>query len=301
MHSHQERTTNPSLQSDSCSRTVPLHGTWNTSSADIKEWTFTPRVHCNAAVVSNEQARSCLRDRRVFALGNSIARQFAFELPAVVDNAPVVARVDQKGLCSKTGLAPERCETRFGDGSVAWSAWFLYFDGLPTRPAHPDSLIPGWEVDTCGHLNVSDCVRSLTEGASADDIMLTNVGIAYALWDPDSEEDVQAWRRAAVRNFIAGVNSVFPGTVVYMPVSPMRNSHAFGEFPKRLTYERAERLNELVLEEILQGSSWHVFDVWSMMKPVLYTPVYNDAYHFQGVGTRAGWNILLRMLCEFSP
>ena len=77
-------------------------------------------------------------------------------------------------------------------------------------------------------------------------------------------------------------------------------SHAVElSFPQRYVQERAERYNEQVMTLFLAETDWHLFDVFSVNRPVLYAtpPLYADGYHFPGLLTQIGWHIILPMLC----
>lgn len=48
---------------------------------------------------------------------------------------------------------------------------------------------------------------------------------------------------------------------------------------------------------LAEAPDWLVFDVWSMMLPVLHSGLYADDFHFPGKLTQRAWHVIARMLC----
>jgi hypothetical protein len=79
-----------------CGSTWPLRGSW-LKQGEVNTWTFEPSAcqqHPEQPPSSSssttttrvyETLKTCLANRRVIILGNSIGRQFAFELPVLLD------------------------------------------------------------------------------------------------------------------------------------------------------------------------------------------------------------------------
>ena len=130
-------------------------GEWLRPTSDIATWRWQARRAGGSMGgggggggnnLTAAELRACYRNRTVYSLGNSIARQFAFELPTYLFGEAVPARGTQKNLCSKSGgAAPELCAVISADGTVtARDAWFLYLDGVPTLPG--GTRWPGWRA-----------------------------------------------------------------------------------------------------------------------------------------------------------
>ena len=204
-----------------CGRTWPIRGAWSITN---NEWRYAPS-NCEMAPLAAPGAAAplarCLENRRVFALGNSVARQFAFELPALINNVPRVSISEQKVTCAKDTLNLERCVLDAGNGTIVRPLWFLHLNGWPgsgLELVRPDIYLNpkrGWEGDVCGTMPVEDCLRGIFGDAPPEsDVLLFNIGIAYAIWDPAGVEDVRTWRLDAARAFIRALRATFRGTVV---------------------------------------------------------------------------------------
>lgn len=285
--------------SPSCGRTWPIYGTWTSPPDDYAAWSYAA-ANCNGTQLPLPALIKCFQQRTVYSFGNSIMRQFAFELPAFLFGEHVPDRSAQKNACHKVGEAPELCNVTSLDGTVkVHDAWFLYLNGRPTMPTTRATYIaPAWELDTCGDLAVQPCLKSLLAAASPDDILLINPGIIYCLLDPLGVENIRNWRLSEAKAFVAAVRASFSGTVVFVGVSPMQSSGDSLVFPMRYMQERAERYNEQLIPFILrEAPEWFVLDVFSIALPVLYTPLYVDAFHFPGPLSKTVWQYLGGMLC----
>lgn len=281
-----------------CGKAWPLHGNWSYQ-GESSHWNYTTQG-CNGSQIELSRLHECFRERTFFILGNSISRQFAFELPRLLFDEPVVARIDQKGMCSKVGNVPESCNVDLPRiNTTARHSWFTYLDGKPVGPPKPDGWVPSWDSDTCEGFHPDDCFHLLVQNNTADDVLIFNVGLQYCHTDPTGVENVMEWREILMRRFIDRVRRYFRGTVIYMNITPIQSSSEILDLPFRYVEERAERFNEEFIRIILaHAPEWYIFDAFSMCKPVLYTPLFNDHVHFQGHLTRVGWNIMAHMICS---
>ena len=167
-----------------CGRTWPIAGAWSRTSGT---WSYRPS-NCEmaplAAAGAGEPLAQCLAGRRVFALGNSVARQFAFELPTLIHNSSRMPIEEQKVTCAKDALDVERCVIETGYRTVVRPLWFLHLNGWPggglefVRPDIYLSPKRGWDGDVCGKLPTEECLRSIFGESQASDVLLFNIGIA---------------------------------------------------------------------------------------------------------------------------
>jgi hypothetical protein len=322
-----------------CGSTWPLRGSW-LKQGDVNAWTFEPSAcqqHPEQPPNSSSSSSSttttttrvyaalktCLANRRVIILGNSIGRQFAFELPVLLDLQQRVDRAQQKEQCLKSTGA--RCVLNVGQNTSVWSAWFLYWDNMHANVTHPPQAQPGgwrfwvkegWEMDVCGRSSTIDCITGIIGSSEESDVLILVIGISYALWDPVGVApwDLQSWRQHQIAKFADVLKTIhFKGTVVVITPTPMQS---FPDIPffwdssspdwdssstdhrrgNRYLQERIERYNEHVVPFILQNTNWHIFDAFSMNHPVLYSNLYSDELHFPGRLTALSWRVLIPIL-----
>jgi hypothetical protein len=276
--------------------------------------------------------KTCLANCRVIILGNSIARQFVFELPVLLNLHQRVDRAQQKKQCLKSN--GEVCVLRVGQNTSVLSAWFLYWDNMHANITHPPQArgpsIPQfplgwapdwdrgegrWELDVCGRSSTIDCMRGIIGSSEESDVLILVIGMTYAVWDPVGVEpwDLKSWRQRLIASFADVLKKInFQGTVVVITQTPMQS---FPDVPffrqgegedadlrpgNRYLQEQIERYNEHVVPFILKHTKWHIFDAFSMNYPVLYSDLYNDEFHFPGRLTALAWRVLIPIIgCNF--
>jgi hypothetical protein len=297
-----------------CGRTWPIVGAAVTEGAVA--WGFNA-TNCGAAYYSGPlladapaptfvSLERCLARRRVYIWGNSVTRGFAFELAPMLDNSARVSREEQKARCAKLpNPSGDRCDSAVGDSTSVLYAWFQFFDSSPFRPAPSPPPLPEYDgvlhkvnelVDTCGIEAPRDCFGRLLKDATADDILILQVGYYYALMDPHTVpvREQRLWRQAHVRAFIALLKELFPGTVVYMNVAPALVTTASASWSD----VRTTTWNEMIMPLLLAETDWLVFDLWSVVSDFVGSPLFEDRIHFPGRLTQIGWGFLEQMLCH---
>jgi hypothetical protein len=283
-----------------CGKAWPLKGEWNRE-GEPEEWEYVPEG-CDGSTFPLEGLTDCFKGRTLYLFGNSITRQFAFEVPRLLYNMSVVPRTDQKGLCKKIGGEPETCRVELPTPDMTIvHAWLLYLDGRPPEPT-ADSFWGNWDLDTCGDYdiyNADECFSKLIGEHTVRDVLIFNMGGIYCLSDPVGVPNVMEWRQDLMTRFIRRVRHTFKGQVIYMNVSPVQSKEDMLAFPGRYNEERIERFNEEIVPMVLEKApDWKIFDVFSLTKPVLYSSLFADSCHFPGHLTRLAWNILGRMICQ---
>jgi hypothetical protein len=147
--------------------------------------------------------------------------------------------------------------------------------------------------DVCSEMATYDeCFLHLNlQENSEKDILIFNMGILYALQFAKGVTNQREFRQERVLGFIAKIQSMFKGTVVYMNVSPMMGDEG--------TYERAKEVNRDIVEVILVKTDWLIYDVWNVNNPVMHNQgMYSDTWHFPGYLTSIGWDIILSAICN---
>ena len=208
-----------------CGRTWPVWPDWqhlNDSSKAI----YTTKSCELPPFLSREEMTQCLMGRKIYLIGNSIARQFAYHVPLLLGSEQDVPdRESQKKHCAK----------EFGSGGCSIDApfdvkirsfWFLYFNGKPSLGTIKETAVKkgGWEEDICGSYGVDECLQNnifKEFQPQSSDLLIVRVGIIYMLFDPVEIQDVSSWRKNELRSFIRALDSNFNGTVVWMTESKL--------------------------------------------------------------------------------
>jgi hypothetical protein len=261
-----------------CSRTWPMWPVWN-GTEDPKTATFTTETCSLPNFPTKEETTSCLANRRLFLLGNSIARQFACHAPLLLGHA---------GEAEDRKSQMKACPKEFGAGACSIDApynvsvrshWFLYWNGRPRMPPRPDSRIsPTWERDCCGDFGVKECLEKVVFNDAAtrsSDLLVTNVGIIYTLLDPSNMQNVWQWRVEHLRAFIQALDELFKGTVIWMTGSKQASSSQ-DVFTKDPAFffadERTRRLDLEIMPIVLAETNWTIYDnYYHINEPLAYT------------------------------
>jgi hypothetical protein len=134
--------------------------------------------------------------------------------------------------------------------------------------------------------------------SAPSDVLVMNMGIAYALWRPQGIEPgaLGEWWRAQVRTFILTLKQVgYRGRVVYFPATPLRRQNQPDSWQQIDT--DISRFNSEILPVILAEADWIFIDLVSVVRPVLYSHLYEDAAHFPGLLSQIAWHLILAALC----
>lgn len=297
------------LRAAHCGRTWPIAG--NATLDPVAG--YTPR-NCIAAAYSLPleplprtfpALARCLANRSVYIWGNSVSRGFAFELEAMLDNSARASREEQKARCDKLpGSDRDLCEIAAGFSTKILYEWILFMDARPFQPAPAVAPVPELDAfasgsslaeDKCGEQTPRECFSAIFEGASERDIFICNLGYVYAIMDPHSirASKMTAWLEAHIRDFIALVNEIFPGRIIYMNVAPAEITSASAAWND----VRIRLWNDLVLRIVLKETDWLVFDLWSVVSDFVGSSLFEDRIHFPGRLTQIGWGFLEHMLC----
>ena len=299
-----------------CGRTWPIRG-FSNMTGPAHTWGFSP-TNCAAASYATPQPpdsppltsfptlSKCLARRRVYIWGNSVSRGFAFELGPMLESRTLISRDEQKQRCSKED-ANSAClsDERIGDGTTVLYQWITFMDARVFQPSPsanplPDTFgrpenDPNQISDVCEAQAPRDCFGRILAGADVNDVLIINVGYAYGYMDPHTvpERDMLLFKIEHVRTFVALINDLFPGTVIFMAVPPTAPINVSGVW----NYARLIHWNELVMQIILAETEWLVFDLWSVARDFAGSALYADAVHIPGRLTQLAWGFIDQMLC----
>ena len=160
------------LPADSCGVVTPYEGVVRASDPP-----FFHASSCRAFAFSAEQAHACLAGRRVFIIGNSVGRGYAFELRAMLARAAAASREEQKEQCAKA--PPEERDGHsqscvFDAANV--SVHYLWRQYLSEEPPWK----PGGEGDFCTSTPIRECYGRFFEASREGDILIFQQGLVYA-------------------------------------------------------------------------------------------------------------------------
>lgn len=222
------------------------------------------------------QARACLAGRRIFVLGNSVARAYVFELPAVLDAGGREQRAEQKRSCSKVSNGDQAqhansCSLDLVDGVRAAFLWRQVFGEV--APGFPIAA----EGEFCYGMPARDCHAAFFNGSRAGDVLLITQGLLYARYPMETlgfgipstalppAADAALVRDAGI--LVSHVRELFRGThVIAVNTAPMvRRSYEgvfVDEWPSG-TNARAKLLNAR-LKRVWEAERWPVIDQATM-------------------------------------
>lgn len=296
-----------------CRRTLPSEGVY------MQEPPYFIPKYCPTPHRFDEaSSQRCLKNRTVYVMGNSIARQFLFNTVEIL-GGEAVDREDQKRYCPKieTNWDSNSCHKEYKDVRFKF-LFFRYMDGFfykdrggfpfltkvdtyntaPNKlPLHPNDVTPPANhilADNCIHEDTKTCLKNFFHDAKKDDILLFSLGFGYCEQASDSI-DYEAWLRASASAFRSNLQEVFPG-VVFRINNPQ--VHSFRNFPH---IDACLRKVDRHLWEIWHPSTfpedraWYHIDQYNINKgrPALY----NDGLHFIGNLSRATIQQVLNQLC----
>lgn len=301
-----------SLNKSSCSRFLPQHGTW------IDQEPYWIMNNCPSQKFGKTSTVQCMKGRTFYVIGNSVARQAAFQLIDMLGGGSV-KREGQRDLCPKhETFWGANCHDEFEGVKirflhVQWMDGFNYKDRggfpfiknletdydysgdyeLPNTPAEVKGAPDFWEAGGCENVPMEECLITFFNGSTKDDVLLFNVGTSYSV--PSDVIDMAAWLRSSVAAFRANVASTFSGHV-------FRQSSAqfLGYLQARTELMRAA---DKAIWELMrpasskEGRMWYTIDQWAINKD--RDNLYNDHIHYVGPLSYATVHQMLNTLCPF--
>ena len=200
------------IQSSSraCLRSFPQEGVWKDEPPYWRE------RGCPVQVFGSNSTQQCLKGRTVYVIGNSVARQAAFNMVAMLGGA-LVNRENQRDLCPKHDVAwGDSCHQEIGGVRikylyVAYMDGYSYDDrgGFPffrfrevnnstgdvngrtgkvlnsssiyagTPDAFGENNVTG--VDNCTRYPMKKCLMGFFNGTTSEDVLIFTLGMNYML------------------------------------------------------------------------------------------------------------------------
>jgi len=259
---------------------------------------------------SKEVMTRCLAGRKIFLLGNSIARQFAYHVPILLGSTEDVPdRQSQIENCPNKEFGRSGCLINAPFNVTVQTFWLLYWNGKPTIQVYkPTGVFGNWGGDVCGTQGVVDCLEKTVFRefrSQASDLLLTNVGIIYTQLDPTGmrgHQDLVSWREGELRSYIRALDNHFNGTVVWMTQSKMAASAAGRDWMHLYEDVRMQQLDADIVPIILKETNWLVYDGYHITEPLAYNKEYFvDTIHHPGRLTHLGWQFILGHFCPDAP
>lgn len=269
--------------------------------------------NCDVRAFDGSNVESCLANRTVFVMGNSVGRGYFFELPAMLTHTSAPDRGWQKEACAKVpGEAGEMWEgiscanevPSLGmHGDFLWWQWFW---APPPFVGH-DHLF----ADGCADAgSPTACYARFLQNATERDYLVFASGLILSeqreqleplgYWYNISDDDGSVnwpWLEESAKRFAAAITS--PG-VSRIPVRHMlyaTTTEVVGQVGiNAVTHD----LNRVVVP-ILQAAGIGIVDQRTINTG--HGDLYGegDITHFPGVLSQAFWHVALSQLCGEDP
>lgn len=288
-----------------CHRHLPSHGKWYESPP------YWEPDNCKTQYFNKDATRRCLRDRTVYVVGSTIARQFAFHTAELL-GAPHANRTRQLHICPKHDLSWNGCVQEHQGIKVKY-LYLPYIDGfnythrggfpyyinnderVKIQANSPLDLQPWWQypTDVCTHANSTlQCLQRFFHGSSSQDVLIFNVGLTYGYNLPNKEIDIFAWLTASATAFKSHLKQVFAGHVFRVTMSQLTrrlSNHS------PLLQEVDELLYNLWKPSHGESNPWYNIDQWAINKDRDH--MYVDRIHYPGNLSFATLYQVLSVLC----
>lgn len=258
-----------------CQVTFPQNGTWFES-----EWPYWQDDNCPPTVhLSKDQIVQCLRNRTVFVMGNSIARQFGFTLAHMLTDHKhdEYSRHVQKQLCLKnvTNFLASKCKLDI-EGVHIRPMTMEYYDGVnytsrggfpftknvPVYPAGQSPYNTAYDLvdlrseppllarQDCGPMSMRTCYHEFFANSTRDDVLIFQIGLAYSYFGLNFTHpkiDKEKWLIHDVAAFRQHLEAVFKGTVFMLTMSP-KNSARIDTERKKAQHYQMKYLNDVIIK-----------------------------------------------------
>ena len=234
-----------------CASRTHLNGTFN---ARVPPY-FVPQ-DCDLYNWTGPTSATCLGDRRIFIIGNSVQRHLAFEAAQWYGHSKVT-RDQEKELCG-SGMDAKTCTMRLGDASIH----FVFSQPGILRP------VDGMYHDYCGASdsakqtgNESACYTEFLRESRPGDVLVHGPGMGLIWFEqmarravPDYaayvREQLAAWRDMLAVAWHGRVQDVFR----------MRLHHIYGEERGEASWtDNVTPINSL-MDETFAGTGWSIID-----------------------------------------
>lgn len=170
-------------------------------------------------------------NRRVYVLGDSVARGVASLYNTLVMESAPLTREEAKGMCGSRSSLPS-CSMGADTYTPCDYSWFQWFG---RHAIFEDMGFIDWqEGDVCCQFvhkggTVRDCLRELFHRADERDVLLIRGGIEYIGYGAElryirSVPQLPNWKReleVGLRSLLDDLGAVFPGKMVWLLMAPV--------------------------------------------------------------------------------
>jgi hypothetical protein len=268
---------------------------------------------CDVRAFDGDNVETCLANRTVFVMGNSVGRGYFFELPAMLTHTAAPDRGWQKEECTKVpgdagdmwlGVSCANEVPSLGmHGDFLWWQWFW----TPPPFVGHDHLF----ADNCADAgSPGACYARFLENATERDYLVFSSGLILSeqysklaplgFWYNVSADGANVswpWLEESVTRFAAALTA--PG-LTRIPVRHMLYATTTevigGDNVNAVTHV----LNRVVVP-ILQAAGIGIVDQRTINEGHANLYGENDATHFPGVLSQAFWHVALSQLCAEDP
>jgi hypothetical protein len=312
-----------------CNRDFPsVGGTWVDKPP---YWQYPGECKNQAFDVSH--TISCMRQRTLYVIGNSVARQAAFDMIEMLGGTPL-NRTDQQQACPKAAKTwGDSCRNEYAGVKIRY-LYLQFMNGVDYNDIggfpffrYEDKITKGWttgkipksssnqhfnrphdlvkdldiqHVDNCIHTDTRSCLATFFAGAQPTDVLVFALGMVYPVHGPGVEParntigiDYSLWALHSAVAFKSHLQATFPGQVFRFTHAPL------GPDPKSVVkspnLDRTNKLLWTVWAPALEDKPWYTIDQWKINTGRF--SLYNDNVHFSGPLTRAMLTQVLNELC----
>eukprot|EP01038_Epipyxis_sp_PR26KG_P011229 gene11229-15069_t len=289
---------------ENCNYKIPTEGTW------LNAPPYWLANGCRNQLFSPQSAAKCMKGRTLYAIGNSVGRQYAFGLMELLGGT-TVKREGQRDICPKhETFWGDSCHDEFAD--VKFKYLFLQFmDGfnytdrggfpflkheenfpiLPNTPNEAMGKEAFWADDNCINMDVRKCLQIFFNGSTDNDVLMFTLGMSYAT-DNDII-DVNSWGQNSAAAFRGHLDSTFPGRVFHVTMA--QALHQVASMTPYLRIVDNYLWNLWRPGSVSVNKRWHTIDQWHINEGRDY--FYNDHIHFNGPLTQATLYQVLNIVC----
>eukprot|EP01033_Poteriospumella_lacustris_P006358 gene6358-4567_t len=232
----------------------------------------------------------------LYVLGDSVTRMLVSNWmlkwggPASKDSLQTKSAAEIKDLCNNRGSteaayrsdAPCLFETEKLKSTFSWVQWFSFPHPLPSSVHHFQA------IDSCyGKASLEDCLQRTFNGSTSDDVAVIRIGLEYLFYsfeglaahacegaDPSSSCHLPQWQdevKKHAAHFIRTAKAVFPGTVVYLLLTPFgKNAACYGSYVE--IGPRILELNDILRTIFIEENALFI-DPYALHEPFINTAI----------------------------
>jgi len=187
---------------------------------------------CVVDAFDQANTSTCFKDRTVYVIGISTARQYAFHLLEMLGGNSI-NRETQKKLCPKDGVVWDSSCTQTIQGVTLKFLFLHYMDGFnytgrggfpyyphksnDTLPSDPNELKETYgeekfyPYDSCSGQSIRSCLSTFFANSTESDVLIFSLGYVYGM--QSNIINMQSWLRSSAAGFRANLAATFNGIV----------------------------------------------------------------------------------------